>query len=266
MSIPQVHPPSPSRHPQTNPFLVSTVTDLLEYVEKRLGSFTSTFAEWFLSGNQVKSIAFASQSKLLLVYFYSTIKRKSLVTSLADCGQDVLQSADKRRIGLLICTEDLVDMSGDELIDRMRKKDPETRCILVVQDATLDKNPYRIYNAPVVVASKDIGTKEIPLRQALLAAIGQTTYRSPSILPANTDNISKLDVELSDREAQLLSCYAQGLNLRESASSMGCTYQSAKTYSRDLLQKLKVGNRQLAIRRGIELGLTGRIGSSSIDR
>lgn len=256
-SIPQAHPP------KRRSAFVLIVADLCDYLDDRFDVFVGTFAQWFLSGNQVKSIAFASQSRLLLVFFYACIKKKSLIKSLTDSGKDILQAASKNRIGLLLCTEDLVDMSGDELITKIRKKDRETRCILLIQDATLINDPYRVYCAPVVVATKDIGEKEMPLRQALLAAIGHTTYRSPSVMPARTDCTSDLDIELSEREVELLSCYAKGLNLRESAECMGCTYQSAKTYSRDLLQKLDVGNRQLAIPRGIELGLTGRTGPSS---
>lgn len=229
--------------------------DLLPFVQQREKVFADTVTEWFLASDAEKTVAFASESRLLLAYFYASIKRRSLLCSLSDCGADILEVAKGRKIGLLICTERLVDMSGDRLLAEMSRRDPDTRCLLVIDEVTHKAQPHHVYRAPVVVSSVDFGEMEMPLRQGLLAAIGKSTYRSPSVMPLPDNELSPLADALTDRERQLLECYARGLNLREASESMSCTYQSAKTYSRNLLQKLGVGSRALAIRRAIQLGV-----------
>jgi DNA-binding NarL/FixJ family response regulator len=226
--------------------------DLLSVLLPRNSRFVRLFALWFLSSRLDKSVAFAFRSKLLLVSFLTAFKRKQLVVALVDTGEEIQALCRRRPLGLLVCGEDLVDMRGDDLITSLREISPETRSILIVPSNNHRHERFCSYQSDVVVAEDDIGHPESPLRRGLLAALTGTSYRSPSIL-GSRDNFR--GIALTARENELLGYYAQGLSLREASVAMGCTYQSAKTYSRDLMAKLKVGNRLIAVQQALELGL-----------
>ena len=226
--------------------------DLLESVLHKNARFARLFGLWFLSSQLDKSIAFTFRSRLVLASMLTAFKRKHLVVALVDTGEEIQALCRRRRLGLLVCSEDLVDMRGDDLITSLREISPETRSILIVPSNHHRHERFCSYDSDVVVAEDDIGHPESPLRRGLLAALTGTAYRSPSILGRQE---SLRGIALSARENQLLGFYAQGLTLREASVAMGCTYQSAKTYSRDLMAKLKVGNRLVAVQQALELGL-----------
>jgi DNA-binding NarL/FixJ family response regulator len=91
------------------------------------------------------------------------------------------------------------------------------------------------------------------LRAGVLAALGGARYRSPSIASLSTG----LGIELSATERQILEFYAAGLTIEEMADRLPYTKNTVKTYSRNLMQKLGVGNRQKAISAAIALGFSG---------
>ena len=53
----------------------------------------------------------------------------------------------------------------------------------------------------------------------------------------------------------MLECYALGLTNAEAAERLNLSPQSTKTYSRNLLSKLEVSNRQLALIKALGRGL-----------
>ena len=82
---------------------------------------------------------------------------------------------------------------------------------------------------------------------AILSAIANTTYRSKSILQHQSDQQDPQIISLTPREKDILQCFAMGLNNREAAERLQLSPHSTKTYSKRLLAKLNVNNRQRAL-------------------
>ena len=95
-----------------------------------------------------------------------------------------------------------------------------------------------------------------------MAMIAGTAYRSPSVtrylnelsLPA--EQVSPRRISLSLRDQQLLEAYVLGLSNREVAESLNLSVRSVQTYSGHLLARLGVNNRQKALLRIAQLGIS----------
>ena len=127
---------------------------------------------------------------------------------------------------------------------------PNLRSVLLVESHVLEREPLKVYKSDVIIASKDMLKADFSLRTGVLAALGGARYRSPSIVSYS----SGVGVELTDTERKILEFYAAGLTLAEMADRLPFTKNTVKTYSRNLMQKLGVGNRQKAISAAINMG------------
>jgi DNA-binding NarL/FixJ family response regulator len=197
---------------------------------------------------------------MLLSSFYAGTAKKALITYLSDEGKSFLDFLDKNQVGLLITSDQLQDMQGEELIQRAINIQPSLRTILIIQDQPRANLQSLIYKSPVIVADKDILTNNYPFRAALLAAIGNATYRSQSAPEPKNKQLDSISINLSATETQMLEYFAEGLTLGEIAVKTHHTSSTIKTYSRNLLQKLGVNSRQKALMKAIQIGIiqTGR--------
>ena len=114
----------------------------------------------------------------------------------------------------------------------------------------------------VLVADRDIFLPVNPLAQGLMAMIAGVAYRSPSVLSyinglsLSMEELSSRHISLSVRDQQLLEAYVLGLSNREVAESLGLSVRTIQTYSGQLLARLGVNNRQKALLRIAQLGIS----------
>jgi DNA-binding NarL/FixJ family response regulator len=229
---------------------------LLPFLGQNLERFQVLFRAWFLSSGIDKTVAIAAESRLLVSTIYGSFKRKDVVVLATTNGGDILDFLRTRKIGLLLATEGLDDMSGDLLIEESLKLQPDLRSVLMVDPHILSREPHRVYKSDVVIATCDMLKPDHVLRAGILAALGGARYRSPSI----DSLVPGLGIELSVTERKILEFYASGFTLDEMAERLPYTKNTVKTYSRNLMQKLGVGNRQKAISAAIALGFTDLLG------
>lgn len=225
--------------------------NLLPFLNDNLEKYRTLFRTWFLSSSIDKSIAIASESKLLLSLLYASFKRKETITFVSSSGNGLLEHLKSHKVGLLLVTEGLDDMSGDHLIEKALTLQSNLRSVLLVESHVLEREPLKIYKSDVIIASRDMLKADFSLRAGVLAALGGARYRSPSI----NSYSSGVGIELTATERKILEFYAAGLTLEEMAERLPYTKNTVKTYSRNLMQKLGVGNRQKAISAAINLGL-----------
>jgi DNA-binding NarL/FixJ family response regulator len=231
---------------------------LRPFLGDNLERFQTLFRAWFLSSDVDKSIAIVSESRLLLSTIFGTFQRKDVVTFAGTGGAPFLEHLKSRRVGLLLVTEGLDDMSGDSLVEESVALQPDLRSVLLVESHILVREPLRVYKSDVVIASCDLLKPDYALRSGVLAALGGARYRSPSI----GSTPSGLGIKLSVTDRKILEFYAAGLTLEEMAERLPYTKNTVKTYSRNLMQKLGVGNRQKAISAAIALGFSSLIPSN----
>ena len=234
--------------------------NLLELVQERNTRFQSTFQKWFLGSSIHPSIAILSSSRMLLTSLYAATAKKALITYLSDDGKSFLDFLAKNQVGLLITTDQLQDMLGEALIQRGLGMQPSLRTILLLQDQPSGNLKEQDYKSPIIVANEDLLTNTYPFQTALLAAIGNAAYRSPSAPAIKSQQIDSISIKLSAIETQMLEYFAEGLTLGEIAVKTHHTSSTIKTYSRNLLQKLGVNSRQKALMKAIQIGIiqTGR--------
>ena len=186
---------------------------------------------------------------------YGCATYKTNVLGLFTTGQEVLSCVRENNVGFLLSTIDLEDGSGDALITQARLVNPMLRCILIADHHYWRREDSMQWRSPVILSSKDLGDESSPWNQAMMAAIANTTYRSKSIPNPMVNDDDKGMIKLTPRERQMLECYALGLTNAQAAERLNLSPQSTKTYSRNLLAKLNVSNRQLALLKVMGQGL-----------
>lgn len=231
---------------------------LKPFLDDRFSQFKATFREWFLSSNLDKSVAIVSESRLIISLVYGLFQNKDLIVFASTEGSEFLKFISTNNVGLLCVTEMLADMRGDDLIMQSKQFFPKMASILLVEGSQLANTVDLRFKSPVVVAVDDMLKSDNALRRGFLCAVGGASYKSPSIKEYTNDKIAS-DVQLSDTERQILEFYAAGLTIDEMTMKLPFSKNTVKTYSRNLLMKLGVGNRQKALLKALELGLIAKI-------
>ena len=200
-------------------------------------------------------VIFASKNKLFLSLMYGCVTYKRNVRGIFTTGHEALACLKEKKVGVMYCTIDLEDGCGDGLIMQARRMQPSLRCLLIVDHQHYRPEDAVQWRSPVIVSSQDLGDESEPWNQAMVAAISNTAYRSPSIPSRLVNEPDSNIIKLSPRERQMLECYALGLTNAQAAERLNLSPQSTKTYSRNLLAKLNVSNRQLALLKMMGNGL-----------
>ena len=221
--------------------------DLQPHLRQKYWSLKRAVADGMLrSGVELRCI-FVSSNKLFLSTMYGCATYKRSVLGLFTTAREALACLRDNKVGLLLSTIDLEDGSGDGLITQARLLHPSLRCVLIADHHHYRRDDAMTWQAPVIVSSFDLGDESEPWNQALMSAIANTTYRSSSIPDCLLNDDDKRVLKLTPREHQMLECYALGLTNAQAAERLSLSPQSTKTYSRNLLAKLNVSNRQLAL-------------------
>ncbi|MEB3200151.1 MAG: response regulator transcription factor [Synechococcaceae cyanobacterium] len=198
-------------------------------------------------------VALAMKGRLFLRSLCASFRDPTLigcaVTDEASCLNYLAQDSYE----LLICTDFLDSGSGFELARKARERQPDLKVVLL---ALGDVIPVEYLEAPwlqAVVAEADFVEDERPLQAALLAVMGQHSYRSPSLRSGRLPYLSC--PRLTPREYEVLDLLARGLSDREIAQELVVTEETAHTYSKRLLRTLDVNNRLQAVLKGMRCGM-----------
>lgn len=134
--------------------------------------------------------------------------------------------------------------------------------IFILADSLGLVDKYDFNDVDVFIVDRDIFLPVNPLAQGCMAMIAGTAYRSPSVTryinerPLHVEQVSPRHISLSLRDQQLLEAYVLGLSNREVAESLNLSVRSVQTYSGQLLARLGVNNRQKALLRIAQLGIS----------
>ena len=207
------------------------------------------------------SIVIISASRLVAVTAYKALKRKSDFKGYAKTSSEAIDLVSRSRPGIACIVESEAQALYGDVIEFIARSCPLTSSILILGNVK-SLNHVSVSQADAIVADEDIFLPVNPLFQGLMALIAGTVYRSPSIVrhladsPAATDSPPPDRIILSLRDQQLLEAYVLGLSNREVAEHLNLSVRTVQTYSGQLLQRLGVNNRQKAILRAIEIGIS----------
>lgn len=154
---------------------------------------------------------------------------------------------------LLICTDYLEDGNGFELARKARIAHQGLRVVVLALGDVIPAQYVEASWLEAVVAEADFIGDQRPLQAAVLAVMGQHSYRSPSLRSGTLPYLSC--PRLTKREYEVLDLLASGLTDREIAERLVVSEETAKTYTKRLLKTLDVNNRLQAVLKGMRCGM-----------
>jgi len=181
------------------------------------------------------------------------------VIGAAGTGSDGLRIINESRPDVVLCDLQLPDISGVEVISRVRTLFPDIRCVIVT---TYDNDDY-IYEGIKSGAKgyvlKDVSSAE--LAQAVRAAARNESLLQPVVAGKLVERFGELARQgdmvepLTEREIGVLRALATGSRNKEIALQLSLSESTVKTHLASIFGKLGVTTRTEAVTRGRELGL-----------
>jgi DNA-binding NarL/FixJ family response regulator len=198
-------------------------------------------------------VAIAMKGRFLLRAVCESFQDRSRIGCAVTEEQACLTYLAREPYELLICTDHLESGNGFELARKARAAQPALKVVVL---ALGDVIPAEYANAPwleAVVAEADVVDDQRPLQAAVMAVMGHHSYRSPSLRSGSLPYLSC--PRLTPREYQVLDLLASGLSDREIARALVVSEETARTYTKRLLQTLEVNNRLQAVLKGMRCGM-----------
>jgi DNA-binding NarL/FixJ family response regulator len=173
------------------------------------------------------------------------------VVAEAEDGPEAIRQFREHRPDVVLVDLRMPGMSGTEAIKAIRTEFPEASLIAV---STFDGDEL-VYRA-LQAGARGYLPKKVP-REELLNAI-RTVHRGQRYIPVEiasrlADRMQQGD--LTPRELEVLQRIARGLSNREIGTELGLHESTVKTHVLNILGKLGVGDRTLAVTTAIQRGL-----------
>lgn len=171
------------------------------------------------------------------------------VTDEASC----LNYLRRETFALVICTDYLEGGNGFALARQAVELQPDLKVVVL---ALGDAIPVEHRDASwlhAVVAEADFVDDQKPLEAAVMAVMGNHSYRSPSLRSGQLPYLSC--PRLTPREYEVLDLLASGLTDRDIAEKLIVSETTARTYTKRLLKVLGVNNRVQAVLKGMRCGM-----------
>ena len=207
----------------------------------------------FVSGTMRGKVAIAMKGRFLLRAICENIQNRSRIGCAVTDENSCLQYLEREPYDLLICTDYLEAGNGFELSRKARQCQPDLKVVVL---ALGDVIPAEYADAPwldAVVAEADVVDDQRPLQAAVIAVMGNHFYRSPSLRTGILPYLSC--PRLTPREYEVLDLLASGMSDREIARALVVSEETARTYTKRLLQTLGVNNRLQAVLKGMRCGM-----------
>ena len=232
----------------------------VSFNEVHLAYNLSTDEVRHLLGDIGKPILVASENQIVLAAMQSLLSsEEELDHHLTESYVDAINAIQSKQHGLLFCTQSLSSGNGTGLVkDACSLQSDLPIIFLLTKKTELSIITQIDFFCSAIIAEWDLGDPEEPFLLAIRAAVeASSSYRSPSILAYLQRYEEYADGVLTPREKTVLDLILTGMSNKEIASQLFLSSSTAKSYSRDVMRKLGVKNRQQAILLAIEHGLLG---------
>ena len=214
---------------------------------------SSNLDEVLLSVAVNGKVALAVKGRFFLRCLCDSFNETTLIGCAVTDANSCLSYLRREPYELLICTDFLESGNGFELAREARSLQPSLKVVVL---ALGDAIPVEYSDAPwleAVVAEADFVEDQKPLEAAVIAVMGNHSYRSPSLRSGQLPYLSC--PRLTPREYEVLDQLASGLTDREIAEQLLVSEETARTYTKRLLKTLEVSNRVQAVLKGMRCGM-----------
>jgi len=224
--------------------------DLTPFLDTLAGT---SLDQVLLSVSLQGKLAIAMKGRFLLRSICESFQDHSRIGCAVTDEAACLQYLEREPYQLLLCTDHLETGNGYELSRKARQRQSQLKVVIL---ALADVIPAEYVEAPwldAVVAEADVVDDQRPLQAAVIAVMGNHAYRSPSLRSGILPYLSC--PRLTPRECEVLDLLASGLSDREIARQLVVSEETARTYTKRLLQTLGVNNRLQAVLKGMRCGM-----------
>lgn len=181
------------------------------------------------------------------------------VVGAAATGAEGLRRIADLQPDVVLCDLQLPDMSGVDVISRVRTHFPDVRC-LVVTTFDDDDSIHQSFKAGALgYVLKDVSAAD--LSNAVRAASRGESLLQPVVARSLVEGFGELARQggvieaLTEREVEVLKALAGGARNKEIAFSLGLSESTIKTHLASIFGKLGVTTRTEAVAKGRDLGL-----------
>ena len=173
----------------------------------------------------------------------------------AHSGSDALMTLSKQPYDLYIVDLELPDMTGFELMERIRKESPRAKIIAHTMHDELWY--YRKLEASGVdgIVYKSASSDQIVQATKIVMDGGRYLCDKAQEQRKNRHRTLRKDQELSERELHVLHCIAAGKNTSEIADELCISVNTVETHRRHLNEKLDATNVATLIMHAVAKGL-----------
>ena len=178
----------------------------------------------------------------------------------ADDGRQAFEMIDRHRPDIVLLDIAMPNLNGLDAVDRIKKKWPETKVILLSMHANEEYVVRALRSDVDGYLIKDAAVDE--LEQAIRTVSQGETYHSQRISKrvirdylANTDKLRGPLEQLTSRQREVLQLIAEGKNTKEIADILQVSVKTIEAHRLQLMQRLEIhdvpGLVRLAIRSGL---------------
>jgi len=185
------------------------------------------------------------------------------ISGTATTAHDALILAKEDEPDLALVDLKLPDVGGIELTRRLRTASPRTRVIILTASTDAGSFARAVVEGVSGYLTKDAGLMEVA--EAVRAACaGQVVVPEHVLGRLFSAAGSAPEIALTKRETEVLVLLAGGCDARRIAGLLGITWNTARTYVKNILSKLNAHSQVEAVMTAIRLGIiTAR---SEVDR
>lgn len=161
----------------------------------------------------------------------------------ASSGREALQLIASQRFNLFLLDMELPDLSGLEIISRIREKDPQARIIVntMHEEIWFIKNLIQCDIDSILFKSVDSNKIAEAIRSVLEGGTYYCTYAEQVRNQMRRSDEGRRE-ELTQRELDVLKCISEGKNTQEIAQDLCVSTNTVDTHRRHLLDKLDAKN------------------------
>ena len=224
--------------------------DLTPYLDSLRGS---NLDEVLLSVAVNGKVALAMKGRFFLRCLCDSFSDSTLIGCAVTDENSCLSYLKQEPYELLICTDFLESGNGFELARKARQLQPQLKVVVLALGDAIPVEYAEAEWLEAVVAEADFIEDQKPLEAAVIAVMGQHSYRSPSLRSGQLPYLSC--PRLTPREYEVLDLLASGLTDREISEQLVVSEETARTYTKRLLKVLEVNNRVQAVLKGMRCGM-----------
>lgn len=190
------------------------------------------------------------------------------VVSQCDNGSKAVEKARESKPDVVLLDTHLSECDGIEAARRINESLPGTK-VAMLSDCLEEETLFAALEAGAKgYLLKDIGV-DVLLKSIDLIAKGEIVVSSPlsgklggrlaSMREDKEAGKAKMEADLSDRETEILKLVARGATNKEIARKLIIAENTVKVHMRNILEKLKLRNKQQAAAYAVQQGLVSEI-------